>query len=324
MNGISKPKISVIVPVYNVEKYLSRCIDSILNQTFTNFELILVDDGSPDSCGVICEEYAKQDNRVKVIHKENGGLSSARNVGIDNALGDYLTFIDSDDWVETNYLEVLYMNLIDNDADISAVNYHKEYDDYRLPCLNVVSGLLSGEECLKYLYDSNMSIYVNIACAKLYKKNLFENIRYPSGKTHEDGFTTYKLYTRATRVYFANNDLYAYYQRNGSIMNRNFSLKRIDEYFVYLERKNFFLQNQFQELFIDNEKTRLTCIKSLTVSVIKSDINRDEKRKYLNLFKRDIIRSFKNMTLGENIKRKVSCVLYMLSPTVFYAFSRFI
>jgi len=117
------PKISVIVPVYNVEKYLAKCIDSILAQTFTDFECILINDGSPDNSPAICDEYAKKDERMKVIHKENGGVSSARNTGLDIAQGEWITFADSDDWVDENYLELMYSNAIKNNCDLSICGF---------------------------------------------------------------------------------------------------------------------------------------------------------------------------------------------------------
>lgn len=122
---MNNPKISVIVPVYNAEKYLHRCIDSILNQTFPDFELLLIDDGSKDQSGEICDEYAKKDSRVKVFHKENGGVSSARNVGIDNAVGEYICFCDSDDWVEKTWLLSFFERMCDNDMLITSFNIYE-------------------------------------------------------------------------------------------------------------------------------------------------------------------------------------------------------
>ena len=229
------PEISVIVPVYNVERYLTRCIDSILAQTYQNFELILVDDGSTDGSGTLCDSYMKKDSRIKVIHKKNGGLSDARNSGIDAAEGEFLSFIDSDDWVRPDFLNILHGNAVQYGADASVVNLHKEYDDGRIEKLNRVSEeLLSREEALQNLY--RIGIYINVACNKLYKSALFSDIRYPVGKLHEDGFTTYKLLYKANRVYYSNADLYCYYQRSGSIMNQPFTERRLDEYEVYKER----------------------------------------------------------------------------------------
>ena len=313
------PKISVIVPVYNVEKYLNRCVDSILNQTFADFELILVDDGSPDNSGKICDEYAKKDKRVVVIHKENGGLSDARNAGIDIARGGYVTFIDSDDWIDSEYLNVLYKNATDNEADISAVNLHKEYDDKRDRACSVVEGTYVGAESMDYLYNPEMAIYINVACAKLYKISLFENIRYPVGRLHEDGFTTYKLYFRAKKVHFANDDLYYYYQRNDSIMNENFSIRRIDEYFVYRERADFFKENEMSKQFIDNEKTRLACIFTLTVKLKQSKISKKEKNKYYKIFKQDV-KQIKHHLTALSKKQKINTTLYSFSVGLFYLF----
>lgn len=316
------PKISVIVPVYNVEKYLNRCIDSILNQSFEDFELILVDDGSPDNSGKICDEYAQNDARVKVIHKENGGLSDARNAGIEIAQGEFLSFIDSDDWVKEEYLNILYTNAINFDADISAVNLHKEYDERIEKASNVECGIYSGVDSLKFLYNSKMSIYVNVACAKLYKKELFNETRYPVGKLHEDGFTTYKLYYKAKKVHFSNDDLYCYYQRGNSIMNETFSVRRVDEFFVYKERAQFFKDKRLYNLFLENEKTRLSCILSLTIKLIESDIDKSKKRECFKLFRDDIKENKKIIIKNSSKKQKITVNLYLISEMLFYCFHR--
>ena len=314
------PEISVIVPVYNVEKYLPRCVGSILSQTFGDFELILVDDGSPDGCGAICDAYAQKDERVKVIHKKNGGLSDARNAGIDVACGEYLAFIDSDDWVHTGFLKALYDNAKKYHAEISMVNLHKEYDSYSENALEISEGICDKEQAMEYLYGDT-GIYMNVAWNKLYQRNLFEGIRYPVGKLHEDGFTTYKLIHKAKQVYISNEDLYYYYQRTGSIMNEQFSLRRIDEYEVYLERAEFFQQKQMQSLFLKNEKTRLACMKSLTMKLLHSNaISQKEKDQVLKRFKKDVKKNYKYMM--KDSSQKIKDILYCLSPTFFAYFRR--
>ena len=232
--------ISVIVPIYNVERYLRRCIDSIIYQSYENIEIILVDDGSSDSSGDICEEYKERDKRVCVIHKENGGLSDARNVGIDIATGKYLTFIDSDDYVSISYIEELYNYLIQNKADIAVCSMQK------------VSGyltekLIEKDACKIKVWNSEdalrqMLLQYDITCnawGKLYISELFKNIRYPKGKLYEDLATTYKLIDMSNKIVFFDKKLYAYYQRIDSIQNSEFSEKKLDEIEIVNELVSF-------------------------------------------------------------------------------------
>ncbi len=226
------PTISVIVPVYKVEPYLRQCVDSILAQTYTDFELILIDDGSPDSCGAICDEYAEQDSRVRVIHQENGGLSAARNAGIDTARGDYLTFIDSDDLIKDIYLEKLLFSLTDSNTDISICGMlsfddgtePQEADEQITDCPIIMSGR---DACFSvYRMDGKIPI---MAWGKLYKTSLFDTIRYPTGMIHEDDATTPKLFYRSSRINIISDKLYCYRSRADSITNKPFSVKRFDK-----------------------------------------------------------------------------------------------
>ena len=206
--------ISIIVPVYKVESYIRRCVDSILAQSYADFELILVDDGSPDGCGKICDEYAEKDSRIKVIHKENGGLSSARNAALDvvceEKRAEWITFIDSDDWVHPEYLERL----------ISAAN--KSGAQVVLSDFIMTDGEATGEVSENVFCYSPEDFWVArrspIACAKLYRRELFENMRYPVGKLHEDEFLTYKLIFACEKVAYTPSKTYLYFQNAGSIM----------------------------------------------------------------------------------------------------------
>ncbi len=221
-------KISVIVPAYKVEKYLARCIDSILDQTFTDFELILVDDGSPDNCGKICDEYAEKDSRIHVIHKENGGLSDARNAGIDWAFkhsnSEWITFIDSDDWIHPKYLESLYNAVKETGCEISICGYEETTGDNPIvdEC-RLQSVIVNTED---FFCEHNVNAV--IACAKLYKKELFREIRYPVGKLHEDEFTTYKMLFQYENCAFVNQPLYFYFQNTESITKSKWSINRLD------------------------------------------------------------------------------------------------
>lgn len=223
----SNPLITLIVPVYKVEPYLKRCLDSIINQTYKNLEIILVDDGSPDNCGIICDEYASKDKRIKVIHKENGGLSSARNTGLDIAQGEYISFIDSDDTISIDMIEYLYKLLNKNDADISIclhtiVRGSKRWISYK----KIKEGVITGKECIKkLLYNDGVD---TSAWAKLYKRTLFNKIRYPNGKLFEDIATTYKLFIKATSIVLGKESKYNYILRDNSIVSSNFNEKKLE------------------------------------------------------------------------------------------------
>lgn len=219
--------ISVIVPVYNVEKYLSNCIESIINQSYKNLEIILIDDGSTDNCGKICDQYSRKDKRIRVIHKENGGLSDARNIGIDNAKGNYITFVDSDDDLDKDFVEYLFTLLKKYNANISICPlFVKRKDTIVKPAYNKIEKILTKKECIiKLLCDDEISVS---ACSKLYKKSLFKNIKFPLNKLCEDNGTTYKTILLCDKIAFGNIPKYNYYVRQNSIMTSEFNVKRFD------------------------------------------------------------------------------------------------
>lgn len=210
--------ISVIVPVYNVQEYLTNCINSILNQSYKNMEIILVDDGSTDESSSICDSYIKKDNRIKVIHKENGGLSDARNIGIKSAKGKYITFVDSDDYLDENYVKALYILITENNSDI-ACSGMKRTDSLndKIVNKNEKINIYNSIDAIKeILYQRNID---NSAPSKLFKKNLFENILFPVGYAFEDLDTMYKLFLQANKIVSTTNNYYLYYQRQGSILH---------------------------------------------------------------------------------------------------------
>ncbi|MBP3684236.1 MAG: glycosyltransferase family 2 protein [Oscillospiraceae bacterium] len=221
-------KISVIVPVYKVEPFLRRCVDSILSQTYGDFELILVDDGSPDRCGEICDCYAQQDSRVHVIHQENGGLSAARNTGIDyvsaNSDSQWLSFVDSDDWVHPDFLKELLEAAEKNRCLVSACNF---YHTTGIPIPK------NFERKVRYMqtddyYCGEFGNAIPAACGKLYNRSLFEKLRYPVGKLHEDEFTTYRALYRAGTVAVVSAGLYAYFQNPNGITRSAWNPRRMD------------------------------------------------------------------------------------------------
>ena len=217
-------KITVIVPVYNVEHYLDKCLDSVIKQTYKNIEIIVVNDGSTDNSGEICQEYAQKDNRIVYIEKENGGLSDARNAGLDQMTGSYVTFVDSDDWIEQDYVETLYQKITEYQADIAIGNYYS-FDEER----SVFLFHILGDSYYEKAHD-NVSIFENLyenqemrsfalisAWGKLYKARLFEQLRFDIGKLGEDGYLNQKVYLLSEKVIYLNKGLYAYRIRKGSL-----------------------------------------------------------------------------------------------------------
>lgn len=223
--------ISVIVPVFNVEKYIDRCIGSILAQTYKKLEIIIVDDGSNDSSGTIIDKYANEDNRIKVIHKSNGGLSDARNAGLSIATGSFLTFIDSDDYIEPNYIKNLLYALRNTGADISMCDlklfYEHDNEAYDMePSLELSEVVLDQEEAIKRALKMQLR---QSAWAKLYRADLFSSIRFPKGKIYEDLAVFYRLLLESQRVVIINSKDYNYQIRAGSIMQSGFSEKQLVE-----------------------------------------------------------------------------------------------
>lgn len=285
--------ISIIVPIYKVEKYLEKCIDSIINQDYKNLEIILVDDGSPDRCPQICDEYAQKDSRIKVIHKENGGLSDARNAGIKVATGEYIAFIDSDDYVTENYISTLLYTIKKYDADISACNYIKLYEDSGVEKVEPKTTkdlVMTNIEAMKDLFTLPNNSDV-VAWNKLYKTSLFtqNNIEFPKGKLHEDNFTTYKLYYFSNKVVFTNVPCYYYLQRKDSIMGKKFNIKRLDILLALKETEEFVKENnidlnqevKFNELLrlltVLNSMVDTKCINKKVFEDIRTMIRKDKE-----------------------------------------------
>lgn len=223
------PLITVIVPVYNVEKYLEKCVKSIINQDYKSIEILLVDDGSTDSSGTMCDSYALQDSRIKVIHKRNGGLSDARNVAIDVMKGEFVTYIDSDDYIELDYISYLYKLIVENGADVSVCNFKYVNEVGRIINNPSDTGKVS-----KYTVKEALSLMLEgkelntSASMKLYKSKLFEDIRYPKGKLYEDVATTYKTFLKSQIIVYGDRALYIYLCRNGSITKQKFTERRLD------------------------------------------------------------------------------------------------
>lgn len=272
--------ISVIVPVYKVEKYLNKCIESIVNQTYKNLEIILVDDGSPDECGKICDNYAQKDMRIKVIHKENGGLSDARNAGINISNGKYISFIDSDDYIDLEYLELLYKTIKKDKSDMAISSHKVIYENGTiLEKATKEESILEPKEVLKrILYDDGIDLS---AWAKLYKIELFEEIRYPKGRLFEDAATTYKLVDKCKKISIISKSTYNYIIRGNSITNVNFSEKKMDLIISTEEMCNY-IKKKYPDLEeAANRRLMYAYLSTLTQLIKSNKRNKSvEKRLY--------------------------------------------
>ena len=286
------PKISVIVPVYKVEEYLRRCVDSILNQTFQDFELILVDDGSPDNCPKICDEYAQKDNRVFVIHKENGGLSDARNKGIDwafeNSDSEWITFIDSDDWVHQEYLQTLHDIALKYKVDISACEMYFIPENWALYNEDIVD-LLTPE--LFWIRAQTFAV----AVCKLYKKKLWQESRFPKGKIFEDEPTIYPMIFAGGDIAYSHKALYYYYKNEQGISHCKWTPRRLYILEVLQEELKFLKRQGFKDAY-DTVKSRTAkwYIKTLEEATLANDdkIYNDEIKKTKRQFGRFLRKNF--------------------------------
>lgn len=278
--------ISVIIPVYKVEQYLARCVESIQKQTYENLEILLIDDGSPDNCGQKCDEYAEKDKRIKVIHKENGGLSEARNTGIEVASGKYITFVDSDDFVSHDYIEYMYHMLMQADVKLAICGVkeiwkntkivEREYDKTRI--------LTSKEAFENFLFDKGIEIS---AYAKLYHKDLWEKYRFPKGKVYEDTAVIYQLIEEAEKVAYGDKNCYYYVAREGSISKQTGFNKNEEDYIMYTEQMLRFIEKQYPELEIAIHRFTLYAkFRILRMLVFTKPRNKEMEKEYVSQIKK--------------------------------------
>lgn len=243
--------VSVIIPVYNVEAYLERCISSVGNQTYQSIQLVLVDDGSTDRSGEICDAWAAKDSRVTVIHQENGGVSAARNTGLEKACGEYILWVDSDDYIAPDAVEKLINSALRTNADMVICDFVKGAEEnhsfHNLQPQN--SNVIGREEALGRIYTgSHNALRYAAPWAKLGRRALYQDIVYPQGKIFEDIYTTHKLLCRCERIAVLDEQLVYYFQRPDSIMNMSFSMKKLDYLPALVERVAFFRDNGLTEL----------------------------------------------------------------------------
>lgn len=277
--------ISVIIPVYRVEKYLDRCIESIINQTYKNLEIILIDDGSPDNCPTICDNWAKRDARIKVIHKENGGLSSARNAGLDVCQGDCIMFVDSDDYCALEICETLLKLLETNKADFAVCDTQLFDESHPVSLLENQSqvSVYSGTDVIEHIYHSNIR-YIVTAWGKLYKRELFATMRYPVGRLHEDEFVFAELLQQTNCFVYVSAAMYYYFQRSSSIMGTK-SEKNIQDIYDAIVLRNKYLNEKYPHNINRNGNLLLTLLRSLYISIGKKYKNKSLKKQILQEYK---------------------------------------
>lgn len=314
-------KISIIVPVYNLETLLPKCVDSILSQTFTKFELILVNDGSTDGSGELCDKYVENDGRVQVIHKKNGGVASARNAGLEAAKGEYIGFVDNDDYINKYMFEVLYNNAITHSADIVICDYleieeeqyyniEKYHSNYKIQHYNNI-------EALNQLYMTNNVTFV-VPWNKLYKRELFKDIEYKIGSINDDETVIHELLYYSNKITYIQTGLYYYLQRKGSQMDLNipFDIRRFD--LVYAKK--------IREVFFKNKKERDLHQKALkdymetffwNYYIAKDNLKGIDKEliELKQTFNNSLISLLRHKEIGR--RRKVMFVLFSLNPSLF-------
>lgn len=298
------PKISVIVPIYKVEKYLNKCIDSILSQTFKDFEIILVDDGSPDNCGAICDKYESENENIKVIHQQNGGLSFARNSGIDfvfaNSNSEWIAFVDSDDYLKENYLEKLYNACIENDADLVVCDFERvdEKGNYCEKQHEFLSEVLTDKtEVFNRLY---YDWRIHPAWNKLYKKEIFNNIRFDNGKLHEDEFIIHKVLFESKKTVFIDDSPYCYLTRTSGIMGTESIKTRNNGLEAEIERYYFCVKNKI----ITEDRLFTVEYMRNVLSFANKDLRKEYKKIYFGKKENKKIKRRIKFTFYSIIKRK--------------------
>lgn len=308
------PTISIIVPIYKVEPYIHRCIKSILAQTYPHWEAILVDDGSPDHCPEICDEYAALDDRIKVIHKTNGGLSDARNHGLDIAIGDYILFVDSDDYIHHRMVEIMIEHAIGNNADIIQCQVLRGNEE-QFPKIK--------KNGKTHLFENNdifaSPLQRSILCAKLYKRSLWKELRMPVGIVHEDDATTWKLYFRSRRTIVIDTPYYYYYKSpHGIISNENRRLNPVLED-IYHERISYF-EKQGEKLLATLSRWQF-CLPLMYLNLRGNLTQKEEK--HIQMLLRKNIKQFVHCHRVP-LEHRVAFTLLGLCPALFRGLSRLI
>lgn len=298
----NKPLISIIVPLYKVEKFLPKCVESVLAQTYQNWELELVDNGSPDNCYKLCVNYADKDSRIKAFHVlENKGVSSGRNRGVEEATGDYITFFDADDYLHPEFLETMVRLCLDYDADLAQCA-HIRGDDYIFPT--------EKKDTQIQFYDSH-SVFISevsniVVWGKLYKSDIVKGIEFPNGKFYEDDRTTWKYYSRAKKIVVTSRPLYYYYMNSESTMVQLTKAPSLNYTEAYDERLNYYTDLGYQDMI---DLTNLQLCKSLVLTYSDPLLSLDQKE----FIKKQFAEAWRTLKQSKYIKNKYKVLFFMFS-----------
>ena len=295
--------VSVIIPVYNIENYIYRCVNSIINQTHSELEILLIDDGSTDGSKKVCDELAKTDNRITVLHQENQGPSEARNLGINNSHGDYISFVDGDDYINPRMIEILIKEIIDNNSDISVCGVKKVLDsnDELLEFANIEDYKIYNvkqDEIFDLYFKSDIHYDLNVVWNKIYKKVLFENIKFTKGILHEDNDISYKLMDKSRQLTIVYCDLYYYVQRIGSTMHKTIDSKRSED-IIYVNSNMIDYFSYKQKYLFESYKRAIDFILAIMKDFSFCD---NESKNKLIVYGKSLIKKIrKDLTLKEII-----------------------
>ena len=307
-------KISVIVPVYNVEKYIDRCVQSLFDQAYENIEIVLINDGSTDRSGEMCDEYAKKDSRVKVLHQKYNGVADARNKGVAMATGEYIIFLDGDDEADKEYVSKLYTTLKENDLDIAQCCLLRIRNGEPINKLEVKEGvrIFNGMEMQMKTFDRDR-YFCNVVCGKLFKKELFEGLSFPYGRINEDESMIYLLTFKSKRVGIIDDYLYYYHYNGDSITEKKYNIHRLDAFYM-LEEKFAFYKERGLEAFANKVANEYFSQMSVVFCHKKEEIADDYnaiKKKAREIYKKDRREILNRAKL--RIDRRVFCLLSYIS-----------
>ncbi|MGL5549111.1 MAG: glycosyltransferase family 2 protein [Culicoidibacterales bacterium] len=306
--------LSIIVPVYNVEAYVGRCLDSLLEQDFEDFEIIVVNDGSTDSSGKICDEYAKKDQRIRVIHQENQGVSAARNTGLNWIKGEYIGFIDPDDFIEKDMFKKLYTLCIENNAQIGVCNFQREIKGRRITNNSQkYEKKLTTKEALEELFKGEL--YRFSLCNKIFQRHLFMNITFPEGRIHEDLATTYRLFGKAKNTIYTNYAGYIYTVRENSILNKKYNENRLESFIAWNEILEY-MNEQFRELMPQVVASySYWCIDNLAY-IVKQVETESQQKKYFGIIRTNVKKHYQKIFSNQLLttKQKIIILIVLIQP----------
>lgn len=301
--------ISVIIPVYQEEKYLARCLDSVIAQTYRNLEIVVVDDGSKDNSGKICDEYARIDSRIRVIHKENGGQSSARNVGLEAAHGKYIGFLDSDDWITSDMYMYLYTLISQYDADIAMCSYSRKRGTLGQKQPEKISVYSDNDQIMKFFFriDGGGSFYS--VWNRLYKKDIVQNIRFFEGVMTEDVLFTYEAYKAASKIIVSNQKKYLYFKNTNGITRSKLCKRDCDLFKIW----DLIVREETGSQYSDwAEINRKRATFTLYTKALIYGHDREIGKEILESWKQELIKNYKCLASGNLLDRKRKIILFFI------------